>query len=152
MYIVVRRVILRGGLYSMENNKDYYSKLGVEKTASQEDIKKAYRKLSMKYHPDHNPDNAESEAMFKEINEAYSILSDENKRRDYDNPMSGSFDGLFSSFAQNFNGFRGNMRRPDPNRPMDGQFIGVEIELSLRLFLFGGEYILKLNYSESCDV
>jgi len=152
MYFVVHCVILLGGRYNMANNKNYYSTLGVEKAASKEDIKKAYRQLSMKYHPDHNPGNTESEEMFKEINEAYSVLSDEDKRRDYDNPSSGAFSGLFNSFAQNFGGFRGYAAKPDPNRPMDGQFIGVEIELPLRLFLFGGEYILKLNYSESCNV
>jgi len=152
MYSVVHRVILLGGQCNMANNKNYYSTLGVEKTASKEDIKKAYRQLSMKYHPDHNPGNGEAEAMFKEINEAYSILSNEDKRRDYDNPANGAFNGLFSSFAQNFGGFKGYARKPDPNRPMDGQFIGVEVELPLKLFVFGGEYTLKLNYSESCDV
>ena len=136
----------------MVNNKNYYSTLGVEKTASKEDIKKTYRQLSMKYHPDHNPGNAEAEEMFKEINEAYSTLSDDDKRAQYDNPNNGSFSGLFNSFAQNFGGFRGYSTRPDPNRPVDGQFIGVEVELPLKLFLFGGEYTLKLNYSEACDV
>jgi len=136
----------------MTNDKNYYSMLGVEKTASADEIKKAYRKLSMKYHPDHNPGNSEAEEMFKEINEAYSVLSDEDKRRNYDNPNRDAFSGLFSSFAQNFGGFRGHTNRPDPNRPIDGQFIGVEVELPLQLFIFGGEYILKLNYSENCDV
>ena len=64
--------------------KDYYESLGLPKTASQEDIKKAYRRLAMKHHPDRNPDDKDSEAKFKEIKEAYEILSDEKKRASYD--------------------------------------------------------------------
>ena len=59
---------------------DYYEVLGVTKTASGEEIKKAYRKLAMQYHPDRNPDNKEAEAKFKDINEAYEVLKDEQKR------------------------------------------------------------------------
>lgn len=65
-------------------HKDFYSTLGVAREASQDDVKKAYRKLAMKYHPDRNPDNKEAEAKFKEINQAYEILGDEQKRRKYD--------------------------------------------------------------------
>jgi curved DNA-binding protein len=64
--------------------KDYYKTLGVEKTASQEDIKKAYRKLAMKYHPDHSSGSKENEERFKEISEAYAVLSDPEKRKQYD--------------------------------------------------------------------
>ena len=60
--------------------QDYYQVLGVDKKASPEDLKKAYRKLAMKYHPDQNKDNKEAEAKFKEISEAYDILKDEQKR------------------------------------------------------------------------
>ena len=63
---------------------DYYEVLGVTKTASGEEIKKAYRKLAMQYHPDRNPDNKEAEAKFKDINEAYEVLKDEQKRAAYD--------------------------------------------------------------------
>jgi curved DNA-binding protein len=66
------------------NKKDYYSILGLEKTASEDEIKKAYRKLAMKYHPDRNQGDSSSEEKFKEINEAYECLSDANKRRSYD--------------------------------------------------------------------
>ena len=59
---------------------DYYKILGISKTASQEDVKKAYRKLARKYHPDLNPNDKEAEKRFKEINEAYSTLSDEDKK------------------------------------------------------------------------
>ena len=64
--------------------KDYYAALGVSKKASEEEIKKAFRKLARKYHPDMNPDNAEAEKKFKEISEAYEVLSDEKKRKEYD--------------------------------------------------------------------
>src|SRR6202790_4227711 len=65
-------------------NKDYYAKLGVKKTATPEEIRKAFRKLARKYHPDVNPGDKKSEAKFKEINEAYEVLSDSDKRRKYD--------------------------------------------------------------------
>src|SRR6266700_3845760 len=64
--------------------KDYYKVLGVARTASADDIKKAFRKLARKYHPDVNPGDKKSEAKFKEINEAYEVLSDSDKRRKYD--------------------------------------------------------------------
>jgi len=64
--------------------RDYYEVLGVSRSASKDDIKKAYRKLAMKYHPDKNPDNSEAEEHFKEVNEAYEVLSNEDKRRRYD--------------------------------------------------------------------
>lgn len=68
----------------MANKKDYYEILGVQKNATEEDIKKSYRKLALKYHPDRNPGNKEAEDRFKEINEAYAVLSDKEKRSQYD--------------------------------------------------------------------
>ena len=68
----------------MAERRDFYEVLGVSKSASAEEIKKAYRKKAIKYHPDKNPDNAEAEEKFKEAAEAYEVLSDENKRARYD--------------------------------------------------------------------
>lgn len=75
---------------------DYYTLLGVERTASADEIKKAYRKLAMKYHPDKNPGNKEAEATFKEVSEAYEVLSDEDKRHKYDQF---GHDGMRSAFG-----------------------------------------------------
>lgn len=77
------------------SSKDYYKSLGVEKTATTDEIKKAYRKLAMKYHPDKNPDDREAEEKFKEISESYEVLSDADKRAKYDAGGDDYFDGLF---------------------------------------------------------
>jgi len=76
--------------------EDYYKTLGIEKTASADDIKKAYRKLALKYHPDRNPDNKEAEEKFKRISEAYAVLSDAEKRKQYDNFGSDQFSQRYS--------------------------------------------------------
>jgi molecular chaperone DnaJ len=97
--------------------RDYYEILGIPKTASQADIKKAYRKLAMQHHPDRNPGNAEAEANFKEASEAYEVLSDDEKRRTYDqyghdglkgrgfDPNFTDFGDIFSAFSDIFSGF-----------------------------------------------
>lgn len=80
----------------MAAKKDYYEILGVSKTASEEEVKKAYRKLALKYHPDRNPGNKEAEEKFKSINEAYAVLSDSKKRKEYDTYGMGGFQQRYS--------------------------------------------------------
>ncbi len=95
------------------SNKDLYAILGVSKSASDDDIKKAYRKLAMKYHPDRNPDNKEAEEKFKEIQGTYEILSDKQKRATYDQFGSAAFEnggagaGGFGGFGGGFGGAQG---------------------------------------------
>lgn len=76
--------------------KDYYTTLGVSKSASVDEIKKAYRKLALKYHPDHNKDDKSAETRFKEISEAYAVLSDSEKRKQYDTFGAEGFQNRFS--------------------------------------------------------
>ena len=96
----------------MANKRDYYDILGVNRDASDEDIKKSYRKLAMKFHPDRNPDSKESEEKFKEAKEAYEVLSEADKRRAYDayghagvNQNAGGGPGGFSGGGEGFGGF-----------------------------------------------
>lgn len=106
---------------------DYYSVLGVSQTASADEIKSAYRKLAKKYHPDVNPGNPEAEAKFKEITEAYSVLSDPEKRAHLDNRNNGfTFDPFESSFFEEFFGRR---HRGTPIINTD-----VKIQISLTLY------------------
>ena len=100
----------------MAEKRDYYEVLGLKKGASDDDIKKAYRKLAMKYHPDRNPGDKKAEENFKEVNEAYSVLSDADKKSKYDrfgfagvDPNAGFGGGGqgFGGFGQGFGGFTG---------------------------------------------
>lgn len=92
---------------SMANKRDYYEVLGVSKNASDDEIKKAYRKLAVKYHPDRNPGDKEAEAKFKEINEAHEVLSDKQKRARYDQFGHAGVGGA-SGFGGGGAGFSGN--------------------------------------------
>ena len=130
-----------------QEKRDYYEVLGVSKTATDAEIKKAYRKLAMKYHPDYNPGDKEAEEKFKEINEANEVLSDEKKRQLYDqygfagvDPNyaaqngggPGGFGGGFGGdgvdlgdifgdiFGGGFGGFGGSARSANPNAPPQG--------------------------------
>ena len=137
-------------------SKDYYEILEVDRNASKEDIKKSYRKLSKKYHPDLNPNDPECENRFKEIANAYSVLSDDEKKSNYDrfgdengqqgNPFGGmGFDDIFSSF---FNGGgNGFNRNPQRNRGSD---VRIKIELSLEEVFSGTSKKLKYKRNETC--
>lgn len=136
-------------------NKDLYKILGVNRDASQEDIKKAYRQLSLKYHPDRNPDNKEAEEKFKEISVANATLSDPQKRSQYDNPMSG-FDP-FSFFENNFGmrspfggEFHVHRRRPNPNAPKKGGSIEIVVPISFNKLILREEIVLNINFIDTC--
>ena len=129
-----------------ENKRDYYEVLGVEKSASPEDIKRAYRKLAGKYHPDRNPGDKSAEEKFKEIGEAYEVLSDSDKRTRYDqfgfqgvDPNFGGgqgFDGFggfggFGDFGDIFSDFFGGGRRSTTrNGPMRGENVAIRVEVT----------------------
>ena len=151
----------------MAEKRDYYEVLGVSKTASDSEIKSAYRKLAKKYHPDMNPGDKEAEAKFKEASEAYAILSDADKRRQYDQFGHAAFDGGASGGAGgfDFNGFDmgdifgdifgdffgGSGRsRSANNGPMKGQNVRVSVHLTFEEACFGTEKEIELNIKEDC--
>jgi len=111
----------------------------VDRDADQDTIKKAFRDLSKQHHPDHGGD----EEKFKEINEAYSVLSDPNKRSEYDNPMPN-----FGGFPFGFN--RSPFRGPDPNAPRKGRNIILEYEAPLKYFIFGGKLKVSFSFRDAC--
>ena len=84
------------------SKRDYYDVLGIPKQASNQEIKKAYRKLAKKYHPDTNPGDEEAEKLFKEVTEAYNVLSDEEKRKLYDQFGHAAFDGGTDPYESHF--------------------------------------------------
>lgn len=149
-------------------NKDYYEVLGVEKTASDDEIKRAFRKLAVKYHPDRNQGNAEAEEKFKEINEAYQVLSDPDKRAKYDQFGSAAFDGSGGYGAGGFGGFDGfdmggfgdifesffggggsSSRRR--NGPVRGNDIEYTVTLTFEEAVFGVEKEISITRSENCE-
>ena len=155
----------------MSTKRDYYDVLGVDKSADATAIKKAYRKLAMKYHPDKNPGDKEAEEKIKEINEAYEVLSDETKRRNYDQfghegvngqgfggaggfggQGFGGFDDIFGDiFGDMFGGgFSGGsrQRRRGPERGAD---IKQRVNISFEEAAFGKKVQVKINRSEECD-
>lgn len=151
----------------MAEKRDYYEVLGVSKTASDSEIKSAYRKLAKKYHPDMNPGDKEAEAKFKEASEAYAILSDADKRRQYDQFGHAAFDGGAGGGAGgfDFNGFDmgdifgdifgdffggGGRSRSANNGPMKGQNVRVSVHLTFEEACFGSEKEIELNIKEDC--
>jgi molecular chaperone DnaJ len=117
--------------------KDYYSILGVGESASPADIKKAYRKCAQQCHPDKNPDDPQAVSQFKEINEANEVLSDANKRRQYDRTRRGGFTGDISDLFENmfggnsFGGMRGRRSTGNQRRPPTPGDAVISIEMSL---------------------
>ena len=157
-----------------ENKRDYYEVLGVEKGASAEEIKKSYRKKAMKYHPDRNPGDKEAEEKFKELGEAYEVLSDDDKRARYDqfgfagvDPNYGAgqdgYGGGFGGFGGGFGGFGdfgdifgdlfggGSTRRANAQSvPRRGDNVGARLELSFEEAAFGVEKEVTFPRIENC--
>lgn len=147
--------------------KDYYEVLGLQKGASDDEIKKAFRKLAIKYHPDKNKGNSEAEEKFKEINEAYQVLSDPQKKANYDqfgnaDFSGGGFDGSgfggfdFSGmggfgdiFDTIFGGGGGSSRRR--NGPVQGDDLEYQLNLSFEEAVFGVEKEISITRNEQCE-
>ncbi len=163
----------------MAEKRDYYEVLGVSKTASADEIKSAYRKLAMKWHPDRNPDNPEAKAKFQEASEAYEVLSNPEKRQRYDqfghegvNFGPGGFDfgrdfshfqdvdlndilgAFFGGGGGRFGGFGdffgGGRRRADPNGPQPGDDMSMELAIDFDEAVFGSERTLDITLPDQC--
>ncbi len=152
----------------MANKRDYYEVLGIDRNASEADIKKAYRRLAKKYHPDVNPGDKEAEAKFKEINEAYEVLSDPEKRARYDqfghagvDPGAGGFDtsgagfdfdfgGLGDIFESFFGGSPFGSRAKSRSGPRKGADLKYSLEISFEEAAFGVEKEITVNRMEMC--
>ncbi|MCL2496971.1 MAG: molecular chaperone DnaJ [Clostridiales bacterium] len=152
----------------MSNKRDYYEVLGVSKSAGQDEIKKAYKKLAKQYHPDLNPDSKTAEDKFKEINEAYEVLSDDNSRARYDQfghdgPSMGGFGNAggfggfggagFGSVSDIFESFFGGgfSAQADPNAPRQGADLRYDISIAFEEAASGLERDIVVNRMESCD-
>lgn len=149
-----------------EQKRDYYEVLGVERGADDASIKKAYRQLAKKYHPDMNPGDAEAEKKFKEASEAYAVLSDPDKRRQYDQFGHAAFEGggaggfggfdfggadfsdIFGDiFGDFFGGGRSSARN---NGPMKGANIRTSVRITFEEAVFGIDKELELNLKDTC--
>lgn len=151
----------------MPTTRDYYEILGVEKSAPADEIKRAYRRLAMKYHPDRNPDDAEAEARFKEASEAYEVLGDDEKRQKYDRFGHDAFRGsgaaahdfsrmdvsdIFSMFEEVFGGgggFGGGRGRA--RAQARGYDLETEVELDLNDVLTGVDREVEFTRLDVCD-
>jgi molecular chaperone DnaJ len=162
----------------MAEKRDYYEVLGVEKSASIDEIKKAYRKLAVKYHPDRNPGDKAAEEKFREATEAYEVLSDEKKRPLYDqygfagvegadqaggaqyshafHDFSDLFGGMGGGFGDIFDnlfggGFGGSSSSRSQNGPAEGSSLRYDLDISFRDAVFGTKAEIRFKHNEVCD-
>lgn len=154
-----------------DEKRDYYSVLGVDRDVNDDDLKKAYRKAAKKYHPDLHPGDKEAEKKFKEVNEAYEVLSDKEKRARYDqfghagvdpnfNPGgAGGFGGGFGDFgdlgdifSSFFGGGFGGGRQSNPNAPRRGGDVSANVNISFEEAAKGCKKTVKVHKIDSCDV
>jgi molecular chaperone DnaJ len=144
--------------------RDYYEVLSVEKTASVEEIKKAYKKLALKFHPDRNPDNAEAEEQFKQCSEAFAVLSDSEKRQRYDRFGHAGLEGqsagfndvgdIFSHFNDLFGDFfggGGGQRQRRRDGPSQGADLRTVLRLTLAEAVFGAKKEVELSHPSPCE-
>ena len=138
----------------MAEKRDYYEVLGLKKGASDEEIKKAFRQLAKKYHPDLNPGDKEAETKFKEVNEAYEVLSDKEKRQRYDQFGFAGVDPSYGAGAPGggggFGGFGGGRVR-DPNGPIRGEQRAAQITVSFMEAVKGCTREIKVSRLENCS-
>lgn len=148
-----------------EQKRDYYEVLGVDRNADDATLKKAYRQLAKKYHPDMHPGDKEAEAKFKEASEAYAVLSDAEKRRQYDEFGHAAFDGgagggaggfdfsgmdFSDIFGDIFGDFFGGGARRTSNGPMKGSNIRTSIRIKFEEAVFGCEKEIELTLKDEC--
>lgn len=147
----------------MAGRPDHYATLGVDKKASAEEIKKAYRKLARRYHPDRNPDDKQAESRFKEISQAYDVLGDPQKRKQYDSgtgpyatsPGGGGFGGFgnfdfdASSMGDILSNLFGGRTRPKP-RPERGADLEAEVQISFDQAIAGAQVPLSVSVNTMC--
>lgn len=157
----------KAAVFTLAEKRDYYEVLGVSKTASDDEIKKAYRGLAKECHPDLHPDDKECEAKFKEVNEAYEVLADKDKKARYDqfghagvdpnfgggggDPFQGAgfdFSDIFDSF---FGGFGGGNRRANPNAPRRGSDTQAHVVISFEEAAKGTKKTVSYQQIETCD-
>ncbi len=157
----------------MADKRDYYEVLGVDKSVSEDDLKKAYRKAAKKYHPDLNPGDAQAEKSFKEVNEAYEVLSDKEKRSRYDQfghagvdpnfgaggygggGFGGGFTGDFGDLGDIFSsffggGFGGSSRRSNPNAPRRGNDTAASVTISFEEAAKGCTKTVNVTKIDNC--